>query len=708
MLNPFPGKQALVRQCLYATSQSDKQILIALFNNTFGLHAPIDELGNTFLHFIIRTSSLETIRYVLTYYQVDLNCQNMFGETPLYQAANMQRTKVVALLKSIGADPEIKDILGIGPSDLCDETGMYLRAEEIPAYTFACEQIKEIKDAAGFEKFVQALNDNGYGLHTAIDSEGNTILHHLAMKASHQVWSILLTLLRPEFFDVKNDFECTPLIMALLKSRFTIASAMLYHGVGLPTQNEVLLAMVEKGLFNRFKLCPKSIQKYLSANKMLASSLNIFRIEEAVSTLLQMGFMLDEPILENDGSLLHWLVLNAPYGVVERAVQTQRYSTLDPQDRFGETPFMWAARDGRQKVVSLFYSKGASTTIIDDLGLTANEHALTYPHPVQFIPQSAPTQTIAQHMMQWIKPRLKGFELLTNQQKCEQLFNLYTTYIKEQKWPYKGVPDDLGRVIDRVLPYSYIFDCTVGTVPSVNCFDLARGFGYLLKTLGFKDISLHIYENNIYSKPFTPKNPRIKGDYVCFDPVAHQAMVSDGNNYKFLQHCVVKCLGVYYDPTFCCYYTKADDINLLVATPPPSPLPMLEPQEKSVPPLRDKSFSFHSNFVRALEKIFLTAQWDIVQRKGKLIIKSKNNQSQLTLFIENDLLTFGDKKGISEHTLVKVGVAWKQSLPKPLQSFYSVLTPKGSNWKVASKDSLDLESVASPFNESAKSPVPAY
>ncbi len=711
MLYPFSQtadeqiyQHALINQYLNATDHTQKLFLIDDFHNTFGIHTSIDVFHNTFLHLIVRTSSIDII-HVLSTYPVAVNCQNMFGETPLLQAAHNHRTKVVTLLKSFGADPEVKDSLGIGPSDLFDETNIIFKTDDEPLYTFASEKIREITDPASFRKFIEALNELGFGLHSPIDDEGNTLLHLFAMKGSHQALRTLLTYVGPDSFNSQNDFNCTPVMMAILKSRYTIANALLCHGVGLPYQNETLLVMSEKGMLDKFKFPPKTIQKYLYANRMLASSLNNFKIEAAVLSLLQAGFMLDEPILEDEGSLLHWLVIYAPFRVVQRAIQTKRYTSLDPQDKLEQTPLMLAARDGRQKVVSLLFRNGASTTMRDAFGFTPIEHAFTYPHPIQFSAVSAPIQTIGDFMMNWMKPRTKGIELLTDKQKCVKLFHLYTTFIREQKWTYKGVPDETVKVVDRVLQHSYIFDCAADMQSTVNCFDLAGGFGYLLKTYGLKDISLHIYENNIYSKPFTPKNHRIKGDFVCFDPKAHQAMVADGNHYRFGQHCVVKCMGAYYDPTFCCYYTKADDVNLFVETPPPSPAwTLTELQENHEPLVNEKSLSFQNQFMEALERIFLKSQWDIFQRKGKFIIKSKNNQSHLTLYLENDLLTFGDKQGITENTLVKVGVAWKESLPKPIQSLYSVLSLKGSIQRNSSKENFHPEFVSSHAFETARSP----
>lgn len=135
------------------------------------------------------------------------------------------------------------------------------------------------------------------------------------------------------------------------------------------------------------------------------------------------------------------------------------------------------------------------------------------------------------------------------------IFGEFLKFITKKNWTYHNNNDPISKraswVALRNASKSY----------SVNCYDLSEALMYIL--CGFKDfgftqetVQLVEYMNEGWSKPLGSKHEDIYGKFTCFDPNAENIIDLSLNNQRFAfsNHCVVYTQGIYFDPTFQCFY----------------------------------------------------------------------------------------------------------------------------------------------------------
>ncbi|MBI2791399.1 MAG: ankyrin repeat domain-containing protein [Gammaproteobacteria bacterium] len=668
---------------LNAISVRERIGIVTEYQAYFNLCSPTDLFENTFLHFIVEKGDLETITSVVSSLPEDaLNCHNLLYDTPLSWAQSHKREKVVELLLAHGAKLDSTDDDGIQNlfrTDTSDST----KKIENPFYRLAHFRLEGVVDQAGFDQFIDDLNQQDLGLQTPIDKDGNTLLHLFAINGKQKVFKTLLTFVSPQVFDCQNDLGQTPYILAIANKRFTLASALLTHGINpiIPDYKGNLLLLCSS-LEDLFSFIPKSIDDYIRANRLLDDTFYNCDFDGTISSLLNEGFTLEEPFDDNENTLLHWLVLNAPFHFIRKILYFYPQTNINVSNRRGSTPLMLAASTGRQLVVDLLISKGASLQQADFEALTAKEYAALFPKPIDFLPAKLfRYQTIYLNLISKVISQVIGKPRLEQHVLVAKLFDLYIAYIRQQGWHYEGVVDKSSDY-NRLSRNSYFLDCEMGKNYNVNCFDIANGFMHFIKTFGIKGARLHVYDN-IKSKPFTPKDPKIKGDFECFDKIAHAKILEQNNFYSFAKHCVIIVLGRVYDPTFCCSYT---DVNDVVHTEEIVPVAPVAQETKREPVNRNsKEVSYLRQFKSYLgNTIFPLSEWDILQRKGKIIVSAKTTPQRLELLFENNLITFTEVEFISDDTLSKINEAWKNTLPKAINSLYDVFILKQKEGKACS------------------------
>jgi dihydroneopterin aldolase len=412
--------------------------------------------------------------------------------------------------------------------------------------------------------------------------------------------------------------------------------------------------------------------RYEYANLLLCDTFYSCAIEEAIITLTSLGYGLDEAIDDVQNTILHWLVLNAPIHLIRKLSYKSQSMNVNVVNLDGETPLMLAAKNGRQQLVNLLITLGASLTECDILGFTAIDYAALFSKPIHFR-GFEPTifQTNYENLLLIALEQLKAVETISYQTLVEKLFELYIAYMRHQGWQYEGVVNKKSDY-DRIESTSYILDCRSNMRYKVNCFDIANGFVYLLKAFGINELKLHVYENNIRSKPFTPKDPKIHGEFVCFDNEAQAKILSQGNYYSFLRHCVVVVMGRVYDPTFCCHYDNLNDVVHVDEIAPKVTFTYPKRQRKAIPTFL-KEFS-----TKLSQSIFSPKEWDIKLRKEKISVISKRQPANLEMLFANNLVTFTSQNRIAGKMMSQVLELWKKSLPNNLNFQFDVFSIRKS------------------------------
>jgi hypothetical protein len=424
---------------------------------------------------------------------------------------------------------------------------------------------------------------------------------------------------------------------------------------------------------------PKNIDSYIRAKKLLDETFYNCDFDGAVSSLLNEGFALEEAFDDDEGTILHWMVLHAPLHFIRKILYLYPQTNIHVGNARGTTPLMLAASTGRQLVVNLLINKGAKEEQTDFAGLTAKEHAILFSRAIDFSAElTFKYQTIYINLISRAISQVFGKTRLQQPELVVQLFDLYIAFIRQQDWHYEGVIDKSSDY-NRLSRNSYFLDCEMGKSYKVNCFDIANGFVHLVKAFGIKEAKLHVYDN-IKSKPFTPKDPKITGDFECFDKTAHANILKQQNFYSFGKHCVVVAFGRVYDPTFCCRYTDVNDVVHVEEVVPVAPEPKRQILNK---------YADEANYLRQFRTylgntIFPLSEWDIHLRKGKLIVSAKTTPQRVELLFESNLITFAEVEFISEDILAKIREAWKNTLPKTMNSLYDVFILKQKERQVCS------------------------
>lgn len=689
-------------------------VLFSLLENGHTLSDVVDiETGDTLLHWLCANAPLDILVHIFNTKVVDINMQNNAGETPLTQAAQYGKQSIISLLMFLGADPNI-------PDEFEDTARSYIKKSnrKLHLSPFDYEEIiiwkNKFKDAFNFKEQLalieEILQKKGISLSTPIDEFDNSILHYLLdFSIDLEVIDNVLKKVKPGEINVKNNLEETPLHQACKSHSRVKMHALLssganidikdFNGISPKTlikQDKSLMKMLEKN---------KTLDEYVDANSFLHKSLIKHNTVDAIQVLLENGFSLDEPIDQNDNSILHWLVEQAPFYILNEVLEKCNITNIDPQNSFGETPLMLAARNGRQLALSLLLTYGADSSITDDLGINAQDHALNANASVKFTSKLSKTsqeQTVYEHMLSYFDKYKNNIENLEGQKKVEFLFNTFNQYIEKLNWQYDGIATDYEQKI--------LLDCNPNKKYIINCFDLSNAFLCILKAHGIIDAKTFIYED-IKSIPFSEKTDKIHGDFICFDKEVQSKSFEQGY-FDFARHCVVKCEGKFYDPTFRCFYDNEQDIIDISN----KDLEKDEDQDyidiyvnvgEKTPQsyfgingfLKNKNTLLNTNFSKNINTIFNPNQWEYLNRGRKIQVQNSKIDATFQIELDKDLdLITITSKNIEMPELAKYIVAWKKSIPNDIEIDFSI-DSKNGNSASALQENLNVLGISANITE---------
>ena len=267
---------------------------------------------------------------------VEINKQDLEGDTPLHNLASVAHKDAIAFLAEHGADVNIRNNTGQTPLHILAENSEY----------------------AEFENVFQYLLDKGIDIN-AKDNHGRTVLHLVAAdrNATAEVVSKILQ------FGVKSDVSDAiggnEIYHAVNKFDYTYSQAEVENGTA------VIMTLVSNGISvdkpDIFGIAPIHLAADKQGSEPLKTLINInsdvnFRTKTGSFALHWATRRLYVAI-----PLIHWYVRN-------------KYS-LNPVDIYGSTPLHWAVWFREQVVVKTLLQKGADPNIKDATGLTPGDLA---------------------------------------------------------------------------------------------------------------------------------------------------------------------------------------------------------------------------------------------------------------------------------------------------------------------------------------------
>ncbi|MBS0287615.1 MAG: ankyrin repeat domain-containing protein [Proteobacteria bacterium] len=653
-------------------------LLHELYELGFSLLTPIDSIDNTVLHFLLSTCDLQLIDAVLKDLPPHaIDCQNYLGETPLMQAVRSHKQLLTHLLLRYKASLAISDYEGKSAGDYASENKVTLIPKNISHLLLIPSELSQIFDADSYLKRIEALMRSGIKLTDPIDALDNTLLHLVLQTAPIKAIHRILSMLKPGEIDVQNSVGETPLFQACnVLSRNKIK--LLLHHKANPTienifnQSANMLIKTNSELKSYLHEHRENIDLVVSCLDRLQSSLLTQTTEEVVNALLRSGIRFDTPLDEYDNTLLHWLIESAPIHVLKNIMTHNKIQNINPQNFFGETPLMKAASLGRQGAVSLLLAHGANVSLTDNLGLTAQDHALNAHSPIIFSPKTlSDDQTVYEYLLEYFNRDKDNIARLPERERAEYLFHHFNRFVQQCGWRYDGTTRDYEQL--------FLLDCSIKKSYIINCFDLANAFACLLKAYGVTQVSTFVYKN-MRSIPFSEKPSSVKGDFVCFDKEVQQNAFKKGY-FDFDNHCVVTCQGRFFDPTFCCYYENQDDIvagydaeeaeedylDIYIGI-----YTLLAPEQKKLTTAEEEKL-LNLKFLSILHQFFPDEHWHHLRRKNKIIISQKKGEGSLEIDIDQLLITFSSRH-ISEHMLAKIAKSWHASVANTSEVTFTVVS----------------------------------
>jgi len=724
----------------HLTAHLEKSLLEGSFARTIddllekGLslsHIINKDSGDTLLHFIVAHGSLKLINTVLEDASYDeINGVNASGETPLIQAVKSRHQLVTHLLINYQADPKKQDKEGKCALDYCDS--QIKCTTKIMWHLIECaDELASISDDDSFLKALNAMQSKRINLANPVDAADNSLFHLIVQHGSLRVINLILNYVDTQVLNIKNSQGDTPLHQTcrdsfLVKTQLLLekgASSSIANNKGitpdsLMRDNEKFLALL--------KTQKRKTQDYITTIEALKKSIADNSTTRIIISLLKQGYTLEEPIDHLDNTFLHWLAMYAPFHMIEEVLEKSKITNIDTQNSIGETPLLIAARLGRQKAVSFLLANGANPTIQDISQRSAVEWAQRANDPIELTTKALTTeQTLYERLVSMFEEDVAVLGAMSEIEKVEYLFQKFITFIRSNHWLYDGT--------QRNYSQPFLLDCDAHRQYVVNCFDLAQTFATLLQALEISDVSTFVYKD-MKSKSFLSKDQKIKGEFCCFDKEVQEKSFPEGY-FNYDNHCVTTCQGMYFDPTFCCYYSHVDDIvdsyskdekNLS------NPTKEKDNHQKMKDAIRiyanigltsqlknlhlqntpafgqQKTFQglFSCKFLAFLQSLFPETKWYTLNRVDKITFTSKNGNNYFSIELENNEVSF-ITENIPLETISDILVAWGKSLP----SFDPILIIEANRNElgISIKDQLIQKGIGKNdviFNPTEESPKP--
>jgi ankyrin repeat protein len=648
---------------------------------------PIDEFDNTILHFMIESGDLEFGSLILKELPKGyIDCVNFVGETPLIQAVRANKQLLTHLLMNYGADPRRQDKTGVSAlgysRHLSTPRRFVLAPKDITRQLNIASEFSEIFESNDFLRKLEELKQRGIKLTDPIDGLDNSLLHVVMQTAPLAVIHQVLQTLRHGEIDVQNSMGETPLHQACMGNCKLKAKLLLQYGAdphiqdnyqgsakSLMENDDVLQDFVTDQSLN--------IGTIFKADDLLQNSISNQSTEHVLDSLIHSGLSLDTPIDVFDNTILHWLINSVPIHQLKAILGRYQNFNINSQNILGETPLMQAAGSGRQLAVSLLLAHGADMSLLDSQGLTAEDFALNANAPIEFTTKAlSDEQTVYEFLIAYFAKEKSNIESLPENQRAEYLFHHFNKFVRHCQWRYDGTTKDYEQ--------QFLLDCNMSKPYVVNCFDLANAFASLLKAYGVKDVSTHVY-HNMRSKPFAVKSPNIKGGYVCFDEEV-QAKAFKKGYFEFDNHCVVKCMGRYFDPTFCCSYDNENDIVESYDAPKVGPdqqyiniyvdfpidlQPSKSPKEAAKLKTLQQERILNLKLLSALHQLFPQDSWHHIRRSNKIMVNEIKGEGCLEIILNDNSIDF-TSSFIDPKLIINIVGLWREGMPALLQASYKI------------------------------------
>ena len=352
---------------------------------------PADGDGDTALHYAatMKDNQVDLVNMLLKH-GASVEASNRFGLTPLllaFQRGN--KPAAVALLEG-GASLAAVDSDGSTAlhhatknNNQADLVNMLLKhgASVAASNNFGVTPLL-LAFQRGNEPAVVALLEGGASL-AAVDSDGNTALHHAASNNNNQADLVNILLSRGLDLEVSNNVGTTPLHMAIGNDNKPAVVALLSRGASLATKDcdgetalhyAARLQSVRSGILNMLLKHGASVE---AVNESGATPLHMAVAqanEPAVVALLSRGASSATEDCNGNTALHHAARLeNNQAGLVN--ILLKHGASIEAGNNFGTTPLHLAIVHGNKPAVVALLSRGASLATEDSVGDSALHHA---------------------------------------------------------------------------------------------------------------------------------------------------------------------------------------------------------------------------------------------------------------------------------------------------------------------------------------------
>lgn len=576
------------------------------------LTVPVDKHDNSFIHFVCQNGELSDIDYMLKILLPDqINHRNNQGQTPLIQATIACRQNLASLLLYYGADVTIHDhYLQCAEyySQQAAKPTAFIPYNILPLLD-PFDELKNIHKIEDLQKLLDYLDSNWLSLSTLVNRNDNTILHYLVLSCPLNLYPQLLARVTKDMLLLVNSRGETPL-HTLIRSKFYVkANALIHHGADAQQKDFSGLTAIAYAQSYPFQFTGRSAASYLYALKLMDDLILNVNWRSIVKELIHKGFRLDEPIDTDNNSIMSYLSDKIPYKHFQWILDTALDLQLDFENRNGITLLMTCIKNSRFVIARLVHEK-----------LIQHNYNYTLPEISEVADykrylQRTKFPTVFDYFISiFSKNEIKA---LPQNDKIMTCYRLFLLYIRKGYLTYNGTKRDGTNFLDREYCQPY----------TVNCYDLAAAFGYLLISIGFENVKIHHYRN-IKSRPFNNKG-NIYGDFICFDQVYHNKNYANSGGYVFNDHYVLEVEKRYFDPTFCCYYDNESDVL--------APTAVINKENLHTTTITinynleacaSKS-PFNITFLAALNKILVMQQFTMLQQGGMLLINGQDQFIQL-------------------------------------------------------------------------------
>lgn len=339
---------------MYAAAFSDLNTMSLLVEKDSTLLDTKTEFNVTPLHIACDYNNLETVIYLCTNSNIDINARDIDGWTALYHAANSKSMETYNLLIMLGADTNIADNNNVLPETVLtrkieDEIN---ELRDIDIELFKAIEKDDYKNIRGLINRGADINaKDGYGLstlHLAIKNNSlksvNVLLANRNINLESKLPEGYFTHLGDDSTDAVYIGKATPLIYAIFKSRgdSRIVNELIKKGANVnATDEEGWSTFLYAAAFGNSSM----LRNILSKNKNLINS----KTKDNV-TPLHMAVVYDN--LDN----IKYLVRNLKVDI-------------NAKDDDGWTALYYAAANNKKEAYKLLLRLGADKDIANNEGL---------------------------------------------------------------------------------------------------------------------------------------------------------------------------------------------------------------------------------------------------------------------------------------------------------------------------------------------------